>query len=201
MLILIVGDFGVGKDTIADYCVEILGTQRALKIRSYSTRYPRLPDENTHVFLSANDEEEAERIFKNAVSNKNDIAAWSHIDGHYYWTLKNQFENDLFDYFIYVCDYEGAAQALRNLKGPKIVLEVIRPKELIDVDEDRINREMNYVNIPTSLIFYNDVEGLDKLKHLCYYLCEIFRSQKKISDIHDKFSCRADPSTMKIFFE
>jgi len=197
MLIIIVGESGVGKDTIADMCVNILRS-KAIKIRSYSTREPRYEGENTHIFYPAHDKAHAKKLFDDLVDMEN-VAAWTCIDGHYYWTLKDQFNH--FDYEFYVCDYEGAIQALKNVEGPKIVVEVVRPKELINVDKDRVDREMKVINIPKSMIFINDTKTLQELKYLCWYLCETFKSQYRISRVHEKFRTRADPFTSRIFFE
>ena len=64
MIILITGDFGVGKDTFADFLIEEINKEnaeitnqdiyvwRAKKIKSFTTRKPRYEGEDTHTFIS-----------------------------------------------------------------------------------------------------------------------------------------------------
>ena len=50
MIVLITGDFGVGKDTFADMLNEDFG-EESVKIQSYTTREKRYNTEDTHIFV------------------------------------------------------------------------------------------------------------------------------------------------------
>lgn len=50
MIILVVGNFGVGKDTFADFMLKYL--PESIKIKSFTTREPRFDGEDTHIFTT-----------------------------------------------------------------------------------------------------------------------------------------------------
>lgn len=124
MIILIVGDFGVGKDTFADFMLDYLS--ESVKIKSYTTRKPRFEGEDTHIFVSHKD-----------ISS--DVLAYIDIEGTFYWTCKSQFDKTKNN--IYVIDDCGLQQVIESNFDNYIIIEINRPKSLIEVDNKRLNRK------------------------------------------------------------
>ena len=138
MIILIVGDFGVGKDTFADMLVDCFGDE-AHKILSYTTRKQRYDGEDTHIFVSHD--------FWNAVQEEipSPIVAETKIDGEFYGTLRHQFCGSLpyedISYDIYVVDDIGVRDVIQSHIDSVFVIEIVRPKWLIKVPKERLNRQ------------------------------------------------------------
>lgn len=129
MLILIVGDFGVGKDTFADLLLSYLD---GVKIQSYATRSPRYDGEDTHIFM------EKEDFFDDYDNNR--VVAWTFIHNNYYWTTKNQFNKHKHE--VYVVDDVGLRDVIKShIFKDYYVIEIIRSKHLIHVGEERLNRK------------------------------------------------------------
>ena len=131
MIVLIVGDFGVGKDTFADMLLSHF-SQPAQKIKSYATRQRRSWNEDTHIFVSKKDWIE----YINECPS--DILAQTQIDDNFYGTFKHQFDRNCFN--IYVVDDIGVRDVLNANIDDVYIIEIIRPIELIDVPEERIKR-------------------------------------------------------------
>ena len=136
MIICIFGDYGVGKDTFADFLVESLKewTDSVKKIKSYTTREKRFEQEDTHEFISKED-----------WKNLDNFVAQTVIDGEYYGAIISQFTEK---YNIYVIDEHGLYQLLEKKKNNEIsdkifVIKMERPKNLINVKESRLNRDKN----------------------------------------------------------
>lgn len=127
MIIFVVGDFGVGKDTFADLMVKNL--TGAAKIKSYTNRKPRYDGEDTH-------------IFSDKTEVPADYVAYTQIGDNLYWTDKSQFKKHQYD--VYVIDDYGLKMALEANVDKYVVVQVLRDKNLIDVDENRLNRERKY---------------------------------------------------------
>ena len=132
MIVLIVGDFGVGKDTVADLLIkESLkhnDCEKFIKILSYATRKPRYDGEDTHTFVSEDD-----------FLSFDDIVASTKIGDHYYGTRRSQFNDEKVN--LYCVDDQGVKDIFEANFDDIIVVEVIRPKWLIDIPEDRLNRK------------------------------------------------------------
>lgn len=133
MIVLIVGDFGVGKDTVADMLIkESLrhhDCQKFQKILSYCTREPRYEGENTHIFVDKED-----------FLKYNDFIAYTIIDGEYYGARKSQFDPSKVN--LYCVDDKGVQDVLSShIQDDIFVVEVIRPKWLINLPKERLNRE------------------------------------------------------------
>lgn len=126
MIILVTGDFGVGKDTFADILLEKFGDS-AQKIQSYTTRPPRYEGEDTHIFVTEDE-----------WHNLGHKVAQTIIDGNYYGTIDSQFQKNLFN--IYVVDDIGVRDVVDAKIDDIYLIEIIRPKWLIDVPEERLNR-------------------------------------------------------------
>lgn len=122
MIILIVGDFGVGKDTVANMIVSHLDNTQ--KILSYTTRKPRYDGEDTHIFVDD--------------FNDNNVLAHTQIGEHHYWTKKSQFDKT--KYNIYVVDSLGVKDVIDAEFDDIFIIEIVRPKWLIDVDKERLER-------------------------------------------------------------
>lgn len=143
MIICILGDYGVGKDTFADMLIKEL--PEAKKIKSYTTRPPRYPDENTHIFIPYTScvchlamQKMKIPSFSETLNIPETWLAYSIIDGHFYWTEKDQFNAE---YNIYVIDDVGLKQVIDSKFDDIYVIEIIRPEHLIDVSKKRTSRE------------------------------------------------------------
>ena len=179
MIILITGDFGVGKDTFADFLIEEINKEnaeitnqdiyvwRAKKIKSFTTRKPRYEGEDTHTFISK------EKWLK--MREKPEcIIAETEIDGEFYGTAKFQFQHN--NYFsIYVVDDIGVRDMLAAkdiLREPIFVIEIFRPKALRNVDKSRLNRVRNlesYRVYPDAVVYNNhDLVSLQRDAHEMY---------------------------------
>lgn len=179
MIILITGDFGVGKDTFADFLLEEINKDTieitntdifvwgAKKIKSFTTRKPRYEGEDTHTFISK------EKWLK--MREKPEcIIAETEIDGEFYGTAKFQFQHN--NYFsIYVVDDIGVRDMLAAkdiLREPIFVIEIFRPKALRNVDKSRLNRVRNlesYRVYPDAVIYNNhDLVSLQRDAHEMY---------------------------------
>ena len=174
MIILIIGDFGVGKDTVADMCVDILGDEKAHKIKSYTTRDPRYPEEDTHTFISVEHTffKSKKCFFKDVVLNSGKLVAYTQIDNEFYWTEIDQFFQKPFEF--YVTDNKGAAEVVYNIREvPVMIIKIDRPQSMIDVEEERLNRtrSSNNPDIPPTIFFRNDTDTLEQLRDNVEVLC------------------------------
>lgn len=132
MIALIVGDFGVGKDTVADLLVqESLRHNDCVKfekIKSYTTREPRYEGEDTHIFISKND-----------FLAFDDILAQTKIDDNFYGTRYSQFDSNKLN--LYCVDDKGVKDVVEANFDDYLIIEVVRPKWLINVPKERLERK------------------------------------------------------------
>ena len=133
MIALIVGDFGVGKDTVADLLVkESLrrhDCEKFEKILSYTTRKPRYEKEKTHIFCTKED-----------FLSINDFLACTKINDQYYGARFSQFDKNKIN--LYCVDDKGVRDVIESKIDDEIlVIEVIRPKWLINVPNERLQRK------------------------------------------------------------
>lgn len=133
MIILIIGEYGVGKDTFANMLLTHFGIDIAQIVRSHTTREPRYPDEITHTFKTIED-------YKSDKEN-GCIVAETEINKEYYWSTQNQFQKFKNGFSIYVVDLVGLQQVIESGIDDIYLIEVVRPSWLIDVDNERKNRE------------------------------------------------------------
>lgn len=136
MIALIVGGFGVGKDTVADLLIQESlkhnDCDKFEKVLSYTTREPRYEGEDTHTFCT---KEEFEKF--------NDLIAFTSIDSYYYGARESQFDKSKVN--LYCVDDKGVIDVLSsNIDDEVIVIEVIRPIWLIDVTSERLKRHRDY---------------------------------------------------------
>lgn len=176
MIILIIGDFGVGKDTIADMFVEYLGEEKSCKIKSWTTREPRCEGEDTHCFMDKNT-----FLYGPVDQTDRKVITFSKIGGHYYWTEASQFMKK--DYEFYVIDKVGAYRFLHSRNRPDVpvyTIEVKRPKLLIKVDKSRLEREREKykeeISIPIDIVYNNYKENLDDLRDDVMMMAEILKN-------------------------
>ena len=132
MIVLIVGDFGVGKDTVADLLLKnslnYHDCVKFQKILSYTTREPRYDGERTHLFCSKRD-----------FLTFNDLVAQTKIGDNYYGARESQFDKKIVN--LYCVDNKGVYDIVSSGIDDYLIVEVVRPKWLIDLPEDRLNRE------------------------------------------------------------
>ena len=157
MIVLIVGDFGVGKDTVADLLLkESLRHHDCVKFQkicSYTTREPRYDGEKTHLFCSKRD-----------FLTFNDLVAQTKIGDNYYGARESQFDKKIVN--LYCVDEKGVNDIVNANMDDYIIVEVIRPKWLIDVPIDRLNRNRHNEEKMIATIDYrvmNDGD-MEKLK-------------------------------------
>ena len=151
MIILITGDFGVGKDVFANLLIEELNKKETLshatkkrkagKILSYTTRIPRnKKDFNNHRFAQYRGITPNENYFKT-----HDIVAHTIINNEHYWAEKEQFNHK---YNIYVIDKASIMQVIEQNIDMTMVIEVKRKKSLIKVPSERKNRKQKTAHLP-----------------------------------------------------
>lgn len=155
MICLIVGGFGVGKDTVADLLVKTVSSRhdciKAKKILSYTTRSPRYEGEKTHLFCT-----------KDQFLTFNDLVAQTEIDGHYYGAREFQFDKSKLN--LYCIDGKGVYDIINSNIDDVLIVEVVRPKWLINLPSDRIDRQPNgSYNFEIDYRIMNDGD-MEKLK-------------------------------------
>lgn len=109
--ILIVGRTSCGKDTVARYLTSKYGLKQLL---STTTRPKRTPDEDTHVFVTA---EEA--------ATMTDRVAATVINGYEYFATRQQYD----DCDIYVIDPKGIDYLVKMSDAPMAIVYVTMPLE------------------------------------------------------------------------
>lgn len=156
MIVLITGDFGVGKDTFADMLNEDFG-EESVKIQSYTTREKRYNTEDTHIFVDK-------------FTDNGDIVAYTEIEGCQYWTRRNQFGTAQYD--IYVVDDIGIREVLAANIDDTFIIEIQRPRELINVSDLRLNRRRtDFYQYKADAIVRNDTDSLESLFQVADQLC------------------------------
>ena len=131
MICLIVGDFCVGKDLVADYMVQSCNDMfdiTARKVKSYTTRLPRYEGEDTHEFCTREEFEDFD-----------DLLATTVIGDEYYGARLCQFDPDFLN--VYVVDSNGVKDMLASdVNDPIYVVQIIRPSWLNDCPKSRTER-------------------------------------------------------------
>lgn len=114
-IILLVGESGAGKSTVADELCKRFGSRQ---VYSYTTRPRRTPDEKGHTFVS-------EKYFDTIVDQ---LVAYTEFDGYRYGVTKEQIDkND-----IYVIDPAGIEYFEAHYDGdkPSIAFYITAPENL-----------------------------------------------------------------------
>lgn len=102
-IILLCGESGSGKTTVANFLEEVYGLKQ---LQSYTTRPPRTENEQGHIFIS---EEEFDKI------PPDDMVAYTKYNGYRYCGTTQQVEES----DVYVIDLPGIDYFRRNYKGNK----------------------------------------------------------------------------------
>ena len=171
MIVLIVGDFGVGKDTTADLILKTYAERdecfKVEKILSYTTREPRENEKLTHEFCSQEE-----------FLSFNDIIAQTKIGDHYYGTRRGQFNPKKMN--LYCVDDQGVRDVINADIDRVVVVEVVRPVWLIDLPEDRLNRQRHYEPYEYSCDYRIMNDGdMEKLKVSVSECCNFLTSEMK----------------------
>ena len=142
MIILIVGDFCVGKDVAADMMCDHIGHNPKYndftvnKIKSYTTREPRFSNEDTHEFCT-----------KEEFKSFDDIIAMTIIDDEFYGARLSQFNlKDKNHFDVYIVDPKGVYDIVHSGVDADFIhiVEVVRPKWLRDCSQERLNRKSDF---------------------------------------------------------
>lgn len=107
-MILIAGRSGAGKDHLARELKKEFGLKQVL---SYTTRPPRKPDEDTHIFIS-----------RDEVDNYPDKIAPAIVKGEFYFATKKQVE----ECDVYIVEPNGVADLLANCPDVPFVICYLR---------------------------------------------------------------------------
>lgn len=121
VLLCVLGRTSCGKDTLVQKLCERTGLTA---ITSYTTRPRRNGEGDTHIFST---KEEYERI-----QTEGNIAAYTEIAGHIYWTTIDQ----LYEHSVYIIDYKGI-ETLRQLNLPNLRLVTVFINTPDDVRRER----------------------------------------------------------------
>lgn len=153
MILLLLGDSGVGKTTISKalqnnyYYFNI--------VKSYTTRFRRSIDDKDHIFIRKHN-----LLYK--MFNEKFVAS-TIINGEIYCSFPEQFQEGVIN--IYTVDDKGAFDVI-NYYDKNDVLIVRLKRNNIDIDEKRANRNLNNV-IPDNCHNINLVENNMSIKHTC----------------------------------
>lgn len=96
-------------------------------IPSYTTRQPRIPDEQGHTFIT---EDEFDKL--------TDIIAYNKFDNHRYAVTKDMLENE--QYSLYVIDLSGLIYLLDNYKGDRPIISIYIDCDVVDRFNHMVNR-------------------------------------------------------------
>lgn len=153
MVLLLIGDSGVGKTTIA----------KALKnnynyfhlIKSYTTRFRRNIEDRDHIFVRRHN-----LLYQ--MFNKKFVAS-TVINRELYCAFPEQFDENLIN--IYIVDDKGVLDAI-NYFDKDDVLIVRLKRDNIDIENERANRNLNEI-IPDNCPNINVVENNMGIRHAC----------------------------------
>lgn len=137
-LILLCGESGSGKDTVA----KILKDKYDLKqVISYTTRQPRYENEDTHIFIT---EEEMKQYL-------NDMVGYTYYNNNYYFATNEQVE----ECDVYVIDLLGIEYFKQHYQGDKEVL-VIYLQVPDEIRRERMAQRGDSLNSINNRLVYDD---------------------------------------------
>ncbi|MBR3208747.1 MAG: hypothetical protein IKF82_00605 [Bacilli bacterium] len=126
-ILLICGESGVGKSTIAHNLGQYATKYKLIK--SYTDR-PKRPKEYDHIFV--------DKDVMDFLPIK-DIAAFTKINGYRYCALYSQFDDDKIN--VYVVDAPGIADTFKAFPDAEIEIVLIK-RTNVYIDEERKNRNI-----------------------------------------------------------
>ncbi len=142
-IVCLVGDSGSGKTFASMHLQEVLGWNT---IVSYTTRKKRDGETNgkEHWFVTDND-----------VPAQKNMCAYTVFGGYQYWTEWEQFRKDKVN--VYVIDEKGLIDLQAKEQTPfsfNLITIKIKRQHKDGIDEQRIARDKERVNIPDDLYDY-----------------------------------------------
>lgn len=141
MIVLIVGDSGVGKSTIVSKILNKLDNVNLVK--SYTTREKRNVFDDDHIFINDMDEVDG------------NIIASTIINGNFYGASDKQFYENMIN--LYIVDDKGVMDIKKYFKNEIILtLKIERNPKNIKIPIERKNRKIKKYNISYDEIIYND---------------------------------------------
>ena len=169
MVLLLMGESGVGKTTIAKALEKNYSYFNIIK--SYTTRFRRSIYDKDHTFIRKHN-----LLYK--MFNEKFVAS-TVINGEIYCAFPEQFEENVIN--IYTVDDKGALDVI-NFYDKKDVLIVRLKRNNIDVDKERANRNLNEV-IPNNCLNLNVVENNMGINHACLDIISL--CSQKWPDFYD----------------
>ena len=153
MILLLLGDSGVGKTTIAKALLNNYSYFHIVK--SYTTRFRRSIDDRDHIFVRKHN-----LLYK--MFNEGFVAS-TIINNELYCSFASQFADDKIN--VYTVDDKGVLDVINHF-GKDDVLIVRLKRDNIDVDVERANRNLNEI-IPDNCPNINIVENNLSVHHTC----------------------------------
>lgn len=151
MIVLIVGDSGVGKSTIVGYVAERMENINIVK--SYTTRPKRNEFDNDHTFIKSVDEIDG------------DIVASTEIDGYFYGASDKQFDKNKIN--LYIVDDKGVVDVIDYFDDEIIMtVHIKRDGKNIKVPVKRKNRKIEKMGLNYDVEIENDDHLLDAVRSL-----------------------------------
>ena len=141
MIVLIVGDSGVGKSTIVSKILNKLDNVNLVK--SYTTRERRDIFDDDHIFISNENEVDG------------NIIASTIINGNFYGATDKQFRENMIN--LYIVDDKGVMDIKQYFENEIILtLKIERNPKNIKIPIERKNRKIKKYDISYDEIIYND---------------------------------------------
>lgn len=152
-VLLLVGDSGTGKTTIAKALYQDYDYFNIIK--SYTTRFRRNIEDRDHIFIRKHN-----LLYK--MFNEYFVAS-TIINGELYCAFPNQFKEDKIN--VYVVDDKGILDVVNYFDKKDIIIVRIK-RDNIEIDKERANRNLNQV-IPDNCPNINIVENNLSIHHAC----------------------------------
>ena len=155
-LLLIAGESGTGKSTLANHLME---QYDLLPLDSYTTRPRRTKTETGHFFVNP--------MVGNSLMNDEDylknVVAYTFYNGHHYWSTIDQVESS----DLYVIDRDGIVHFMKSYNGEKKPI-VVRIKAPIYKRVHRMRKRGDSVREILSRLWtdYKMYRGIDKLSQI-----------------------------------
>ena len=139
MIVLIIGDSGVGKSTIVSRLSTSLENINIVK--SYTTRPKRNIYDDDHTFIDSVDE----------INDK--VVASTIINNHFYGASEKQFKKGMIN--VYIVDDKGVVD-VKNFFSDELIVTIHINRNNITVPIARKNRRIEKLNLSYDEEIYND---------------------------------------------